>query len=145
MQRLAVLLGTLALTATVLPAQEKAAPPAPPAAVSTDMLFFKGENAQLPDSAKSILESRLPAIRQDAAMRIVILDYGSSKDSMLVFTRLYALKGYFVTKGVKDTRIDIGTRASPWVTDHWAAGPYDPKHTTVFVLPSPDMIAKQAK
>ena len=93
MQRLAMLLGTLALTATVLPAQEKSQPPAPPAAVSTDMLFFKGENAQLPDSAKSVLESRLPAIRQDAAMRIVILDYGSSKDSMLVFTRLYAIRG----------------------------------------------------
>jgi len=140
-----MLLGTLALTATALAAQEASQPPSPPGAVSTDMLFYKGENAQLTDSAKSVLEGRLTAIRQDAAMKIVILDYGSSKDSMLVTSRLMSIKGYFVTKGVRDTRIDIGTRATKWTTDFWASGPYDPKHTIVFILPSPDMAAKKTK
>jgi hypothetical protein len=141
MQRLSTTLGLLTVIATGLRAQQV---PQAPAAVSTDMLFFHDENAKMPDSAKSVIDGRLPAVKRDAKMRIVILDYGSSKDSMVVATRLNAVRGLLVTRSVAKSRIDVGTRTTGWRTDGDAIGPHDPQHTIVFILPSPGMTMKKA-
>lgn len=81
------------------------------------MLFFKDNNADLSDSAKSVIDSRMAIIRRDTSARIMVVDHASSSDSELVTRRLSAVKGYLVTKGVNESRIQVATRGTGWSTD----------------------------
>jgi len=102
----------------------------------TTKIFWHGENAQLTDSAKSVMEEYLKTPRRTPMAHIVVLDLGSSKDSELVSTRLNAIRGFLMRKSVASSRIGVGTRGTGWTTDT-AALHVDPTTTWYIAMPPP--------
>ncbi|HUL49442.1 MAG TPA: hypothetical protein VLT79_05425 [Gemmatimonadales bacterium] len=102
----------------------------------TTMIFWHGENAQLTDSGKSVMEEYLKQPRKTPMVHIVVLDMGSSKDSMLVSTRLNAIRGFLMRKSVPSSRVSVATRGTGWTTDT-AALHVDPTTTWYIVMPPP--------
>ena len=121
-------LAALVCCATGLSAQQKPAS-------DTIMVFWRGQNAQLPDSAKSVIRERLKAVHQNSSMRVLVLDTGSSKDSMVVATRLGGIRGFLTTNSVAMSRIRVGTRNSGWATDTVGTGPLT--NTLIIASPAP--------
>ena len=111
------------------------APPSRPA--DTILVFWRGQNAQLTDSAKSALLAGLRTIHRTDGMNVVILDSGSSKDSMLVATRLSAVRGYLMVNNVALPKMTLGTRGTGWATDTVATKPLDPQRTMWIIMPPP--------
>ena len=131
MSRSLSLLAALVCCATAVRAQQPRA--------DTTMIFWNGQNAQLPDSAKSVLQDYVGQLQRSYA-RIVILDAGTSRDSMLVASRLDAVRGYLVRNGISMDRITVGTRGTGWTTDKAASGPPSDYSTLWIVMPPPGTV-----
>ena len=98
-----------------------AAPAAPVAssaaalATMQEMINFKRDEAQLSDTAKSILRDKVTVFRANPAMRIVITGFTSSPGTdaynmALGLRRAEAAKAYLVSQGVDAVRIEIATK-----------------------------------
>lgn len=79
------------------------------------LIHFDHDKSELTDSAKAILDDKVPVFRANPAMRIVIVGYASEPGSVaynlaLGTRRAEAAKAYLVARGVDPIRIEIATQ-----------------------------------
>ncbi len=79
------------------------------------LIYFENDQANLSDSAKAILEEKVPIFRANPEMRIEILGYASEPGTedynfALGGRRAAAAKAYLVGRGIKENRIETVTR-----------------------------------
>jgi peptidoglycan-associated lipoprotein len=79
------------------------------------LIYFANDQSNISDSAKAILEEKVPIFRANPEMRIVILGYASEPGTEhynfdLGGRRATAAKAYLVGRGIKESRIEVVTR-----------------------------------
>ncbi|MGD0484324.1 MAG: OmpA family protein [Gemmatimonadales bacterium] len=101
------------------PSERTPAPASSAEALATmhEMIYFPNDRAELSDSAKAILDSKVTVFRANPAMRIVIVGFASEPGSAaynmaLGLRRAEAAKAYLVSQGVEPIRIEIATRGA---------------------------------
>jgi peptidoglycan-associated lipoprotein len=90
-------------------------PMSPAQATMEQQIHFSRDRADLSDSARRILDEKLPIFRTNPTMRIVIVGFASqpgteAHNMALGLRRAEAAKDYLVSKGVNPSRIEIATR-----------------------------------
>jgi peptidoglycan-associated lipoprotein len=83
-------------------------------ATMQEMIYFKNNRSNLSDSAKVILNNKVPVFRANPAMRIVIVGFASQPGTevynmALGLKRAEAAKDYLVSQGIDAVRIEIAT------------------------------------
>jgi outer membrane protein OmpA-like peptidoglycan-associated protein len=114
-------------------ARARTTPPPPAGMTPTntetmqEMIHFGRDESSLSDSAKAILRDKVPVLRANPEMRIVITGYASTPGTAaynmaLGLRRATAAKAYLVEQGVVASRIEIATRGA---NDLLVEGPSD--------------------
>lgn len=84
-------------------------------ATMQEMINFERDQATLSDTARRILDAKVPIFRANPEMKIVILGFTSAPGTeghnmALGLRRADAAKAYLVSKGVDPIRIEVATR-----------------------------------
>jgi len=79
------------------------------------LIYFENDRSTLSDSAKAILEQKVPIFRANPDMRIEILGYASEPGTehynfALGGRRAMAAQAYLIGRGIKESRIEVVTR-----------------------------------